>query len=51
MRAASGRATGERSDAVFWTAIAAPGAIARMQRRVGMLETLVIGPFRVADLG
>ena len=63
MRAASGRAIGARSDAVLRTAIgarsdavlrtamAAPGAIARMKRRVDMLKTLVIVRPRVADLG
>ena len=33
MRAASGRATGARSDAVLRTAMPAPGTIARMVRR------------------
>ena len=38
MKAASGRAIGERSDAVLRTAMAAPGAIARMQRRVDIAK-------------
>ena len=51
MRAASGVAIGARSDAVLRTAMAAPGAIARMKRRVDMLKTLVIVRPRVADSG
>ena len=52
MRAASGRAIGERSDAVLRTAMAAPGAIAQMKRRVDIAKkTLVVGRPRVAETG
>jgi hypothetical protein len=51
MRAAAVRAIGERSDAVLRTAMAAPGAIAQMDKRVDMPKSLVIGRPRVADLG
>jgi len=51
MRAASGRAIGERSDAVLRTAMAVPGAIAQSKRRVDMPNSLVVGRPRLADIG